>query len=232
VDDVVRLIALVSWFDEQPAWLAELVASLARCGVDHVVAVDGAYALYPQARGSSGSEQAHVVASSAAGAGIGCTVHVPRDRWLGNETEKRSFMFRLGHALATPGDDWLVVADADEVWEPAGSLRSELEAASGDVGEVLLYEQDRVTGAGVTSTMIRKCFRAQPSPVRVVGHHARYECADRVLWDAARPAAQEPSAWLSDVKVRHRPTERAAYRTDRRNAYYGLRSSVNLEFAA
>jgi hypothetical protein len=215
-----------------PAWLAELVASLARCGIDHVIAVDGAYALYPQARGSSGSEQAHVVASAALGAGLGCTVHVPQDRWLGNETEKRSFMFRLGHALAVPGEDWLVVADADEVWEPAGSLRSELEGADGDVGEVLLYEQDRVTGAGVSTAMIRKCFRAQPSAVRVVGHHARYECDGRVLWDAARPAEQEPSVWLSGVKVRHRPAERAAYRTERRNAYYGLRSSVNLECAA
>jgi hypothetical protein len=58
-------------------------------------------------------------------------VHVPQDRWLGNETEKRSFLFRLGHALAVPGEDWLVVADADEVWEPAGSLRSELEGAEG-----------------------------------------------------------------------------------------------------
>lgn len=225
-----RLVGLVSWFDEQPAWLAELVASLARCGIDHVIAVDGAYALYPQARGSSGTEQAHVVASAAAGAGIGCTVHVPQDRWLANETGKRSFLFRLGHAVATPGEDWLVVADADEVWEPAGSLRSELESADRDVGEVLLYEQDRFSGA--SSSMIRKCFRAQPSGVRVVGHHARYESGGRVLWDSARPAVQEPSVWLSGVKVRHRPAERAAYRTERRNSYYRVRSSVNLEVAA
>jgi hypothetical protein len=131
----------LSWFDERTDWLAELVASLAAVGVDHLVAVDGAYGLYPGARGSSGSEQASVVLGAAHGAGIGVTVHVPAFPWPGNEVEKRTVLFALGHLVAQPYDDWLVVADADEVWE-SGDLRADLADCAADVAEVMLVERN------------------------------------------------------------------------------------------
>jgi hypothetical protein len=222
----VRLIALLSWFDERPSWLAELVASLARAGVDHLVALDGAYGFYPQAKGSSGSEQAEVITGAALGAGMGVTVHVPHQPWFGNEVEKRTALFAFGNQIAEAGEDWLIVADGDEVWTDGHDLKGALEATALDVVEVVLYERT-VTGERGHSP-IRKCFRAQP--IRVMGHHARYVADDeRVLWDAARPGLQVEAETLWGVKVRHRPAEREALRNVNRNAYYKRRADLKAE---
>jgi hypothetical protein len=56
------VIACVSWWQEPPGFLAELVASLGRAGVDHLVAVDGSYG------GRFGGEAAGWVAAGDDGA--------------------------------------------------------------------------------------------------------------------------------------------------------------------
>jgi hypothetical protein len=216
----------LSWFDERTDWLAELVASLAAVGVDHLVAVDGAYGLYPGARGSSGSEQASVVLGAAHGAGIGVTVHVPAFPWPGNEVEKRTVLFALGHLVAQPYDDWLVVADADEVWE-SGDLRADLVDCAADVAEVMLVERNPEHGD--QSQMIRKCFRAQNGGIRVVGGHWQYySAAGECLWGPENVQADQ----LMDVRVRHRPGERGSDRTRKRLAYYDRRTQTGIEAAA
>jgi hypothetical protein len=40
------VVGLISWWDESPTWLAASITSLGRF-CDHVVALDGRYALYP-----------------------------------------------------------------------------------------------------------------------------------------------------------------------------------------
>jgi hypothetical protein len=59
-----RLIALLSFYDEPAEALAECVQSLARAGCDHVVAVDGAYALYPEGKPMSPIEQVGTIAEA------------------------------------------------------------------------------------------------------------------------------------------------------------------------
>src|SRR6266498_1360247 len=54
---LLKIIAILSWFDESPSWLSACVASLARAGCSHLVAVDGAYRLYPDGRPHSGIAQ-------------------------------------------------------------------------------------------------------------------------------------------------------------------------------
>lgn len=224
-----RLIALLSWFDERADWLAELVASMARAGVDHVVAVDGAYAMYPQARGNSDTEQAQAVTATALGAGMGVTVHVPQHSWVGNEVEKRSFLFAAGHLAAEPGVDWLWVCDADEVITQAAGVRDALEATSLDVAEVLLEEHVAQGEFEWNRAPIRKLFRAHPAGITVEGHHARYVDGDGgVLWDASRPVHVDAES-LWDVRVLHRPAAREAYRTAKRHAYYERRRDFALE---
>lgn len=216
----------MSWFDERTDWLAELVASLAAVGVDHLVAVDGAYGLYPGARGSSGSEQASVVLGAAHGAGIGVTVHVPAFPWPGNEVEKRTVLFALGHLVAQPYDDWLVVADADEVWE-TGDLRAELADCACDVAEVMLVERNAEHGD--QREMIRKCFRAQNGGIVVVRGHSRYySAAGECLWGPENVQADQ----LMGVRVRHRPGERGSDRTRKRLAYYDRRTQTGIEATA
>jgi hypothetical protein len=224
-----RLVALLSWFDENPAWLAEVVASLAGT-VDHIVAVDGSYALYPEARGSSGTEQADAVTGTAQGARMGVTLHVPQWPWVGNEVEKRTAMFALGHLAAEPGEDWLVVVDADEVWTHTAGLRDALARTDLDVAEVLLYERVAQGDHELNRSMIRKCFRAQPDGIRLVGTHCHYEAAVGALWNSHGP--QVPAEQLMDVRVRHRPAGREAYRTRRRLAYYDRRSQFGAEVVA
>lgn len=225
-----RLIALLSWFDERSDWLAELVASMATANVDHVVAIDGSYALYPQAKGSSGSEQATIMAAAALGARMGVTVHVPQWPWIGNEVEKRTAMFALGHVVAQAGEDWLWVCDGDEVITQAAGLRDALEDTALDVAEVMLREGVRQGEHEFNHQPIRKLFRAQPSGIRVEGHHARYVTGDDVvLWDAGRPDDQVEALSYWDVQVRHRPCEREPYRNAKRNSYYQSRTDLATE---
>jgi hypothetical protein len=219
-----RLISLLSWFDEDVAWLAELVASMARAGVEHVVAVDGAYVLFPQARGHSPSEQAQTVLATAAGAGIGVTVHSPAAPWAGNEVQKRSWLFAAAHLVAEPGRDWLWVCDADEVIT-AGPNPGELDASPAGAAEVLLVSDD---GAHP----VRRLFRAHPRGISVQGRHGRYVNGDGgVLWDSCDAPAEVEAANAWSARMRHRSSPRAAARSSARRAYYRRRDAQQLEAA-
>lgn len=108
-----KLIAILSWWEESPSWLMATVMSLPRLGVSHVVAVDGAYPGIEGATRWSGMEQSEAVSLAADAAGIGLTLHRPDD--LLSERDKRSVCFDLAIAVGTPMRDWVTVIDADEV---------------------------------------------------------------------------------------------------------------------
>lgn len=104
-----KIVLLLSWYDESPAWLSTVVTGFGRV-CDEVVAVDGAYQFYPDARPRSHPEQAEAIQQAAEAAGIGCTIHRPREPFTGNEVEKRNLTLRLA---ATVDPDWVLVADGD-----------------------------------------------------------------------------------------------------------------------
>lgn len=213
---------MISWYAEKPEWLAELVASLGAAGVDHVVAIDGAYAAFPDARGNSGSEQGAVVSATALGAGMGVTVHQPRnvDPWWGNEVEKRTALFTLGHHVAEAGTDWLMVVDADEV-VLSHINRAKLEAIEEDVADVTIVQGG--------SFPMRKMFRAQESGISVQGYHARYVTGDgRTLWGPGEEIDTLAGNML-DVRVRHRPDLRQSARRRDKEDYYTMRERLRLE---
>jgi hypothetical protein len=221
----VNLIACLSWYDEQPAWLAETVGSLARAGATHIVAVDGAYMLYPGAQPRSPSEQAHAIIGAAAGVGIGATVHAPPLPWVGNETEKRRWMFSAAALVAESLEDWLLVIDADELIHSASGLLEALQRTDLDVAEVLLG-----SAAGWAPT--RRLFRAQPDPIVVWRRHCLYQTRDgRVLWDQARPGAQVQAESIWDVRIRHRHDERDLRRQDHQRTYCVRRDELKAELA-
>lgn len=109
-----KLIACLCWYNESPSWLSACVASLARIGVDHVVAVDGAYSTFPDGRPRSNFAEAQAILMAADAVGIGCTLVQPQTLWYGGEPEKRTAMFRAASSLGTIGEDWLFCIDADE----------------------------------------------------------------------------------------------------------------------
>lgn len=229
-----RIIALLSWYAEPVAWLAELVASMGRAGVDHVVALDGAYWLYPRGQARSEGDQADTIRRTAAGCGMGATVCVPQTPWMGNEVEKRDRLFHLGQAVAEVGD-WLWVCDGDEVIEQAPSLHGRLRAA----GEV---EDYRVARAVLRVQMdpqgpeeffpIPKLFRVVDpyEPIRVIERHDRYVGPDGAqLWvdDGGGPVV--PWLDLEDVVILHRVHQRPAHRVLQRAAYYAARDEQAAE---
>lgn len=219
-----RLIALLSWYDE-PAWvLTELVGSLAAADVDHIIAVDGAYALFPGARAQSSSEQSQAILAAAQGARMGVTLHCPRDVWIGNEIEKRSFMFDLAHTIGDPGD-WFWVSDGDELVLEAIGLRAALERTERDVGEVML---DQISANGGTYGFpIRKLFRWQPSGIQVVGNHCTYMTDGQALW--APHGDLMPAEQLPFVRIGHRHDVRPPDRIRDRGRYYNARDAAAVE---
>ena len=134
-----RVIALLSWYDESPTWLAATVASC-RHFCDHIVALDGAFKYYPDGRASSGAEQQEAIVKTAEAVGLGVTVHVPARCWEG-EIEKTNVRFRLGEAIAEPEVDWFFVIDADSVViEAPPTVREDLQATPLDVGVISLAD--------------------------------------------------------------------------------------------
>jgi hypothetical protein len=224
-DPRVKVIGLLSWYEEPASWLAECVASMAGL-CDHLVAVDGPYARFPGAtrKPSSGSEQADTIARTSAGAGIGCTIHVARQPWWGNEVEKRSFMFDLAMVIAEPGVDWLVRIDADEVFTTVPpDTRTLLAKSDRDVAEVTMWE--RGTDDGQDSQFpLRVAFRALPD-IRIQQAHYVVtvpgpDGATRVLVgnDSVHQAELAEPLW--DVRLEHRTRQRSAMRRALKDQYY------------
>lgn len=227
-----RIIGLLSWYEEHPSWLAECVASAARL-CDHLVAVDGPYALFPGStrKPASGSEQPEVIMRTAAGAGMGCTVHVPRRPWWGGEVEKRDFMFRLGMTFAEPGKDWFLRIDADEVLShvPADA-RNRLAATGMDVADVTLFEreaQQKISDLAASDpdyrAPLRVLFRALPGIGVEQAHYvvtAVAESGRRVLCGNWFVHHLEPAEHLLDAVLEHRTQQRTESRKRQKATYH------------
>jgi len=224
-----RLIAILTWYDE-PAWcLTELVASLALADVDHLVAVDGAYMLYPEGRAQSPGEQAQAILAGAQGSGMGVSLYAPQDVWFGNEIEKRSFTFAAGHLIADPGIDWLWVVDADERIQETVGLRDALEATEFDVVSVLMDEVNDGTREGAFP--IRKFFRAQPTGIHLEDNHFTYLSGDGQLLFEGYCIARDGLVdcdHFGFVRVDHRGG-RSKLRNDQARIYYERRKQFASE---
>lgn len=231
-----RIIGLLSWYNERPSWLAATVASAAP-HIDHIVAVDGAYMLYPGGKPHSSTEQAEAVRQTARACGIGCTIHEPQTVWTQNEVQKRSAMFRLGEAVASPNEDWYFVLDGDEiVTDCYCDLRQTLTDTDLDAGTVTFWDDrdhqapdERPFVTGFTSEQpIRVLFRAIPG-LKVEGKHYCYVTPDgRYLW------GDEPCELALDVPLRieHRSTKRDLWRQKESKDYYATRDELNIEGTA
>lgn len=249
-----KLIGLLPWYMESPAWLAATVASLARC-CDHLVAVDGAYFLFPgaQERPSSGAEQAEAILETAHGAGLGVTLHVPREPFYGNEVEKRTLMLQLAQASATPEQDWLLSVDADMVVTKVDPLfRAKLESLEADVAEYKLYWLDDRHSTQVAQGIelepdIRPGYSPHRSLFRVL-HNMRSQwthwcyCGDRLdpetgqveetvfYWGKPDFEVQAPAEDLTDyLHVEHRHAFRSRARMVAAAQYYERRDASRVE---
>lgn len=220
-----KLIAILSWYDEPAEWLAACVASLCKAGVEHVVAVDGAYAAYPEAslNPRSGAEQHAAILETCHAMQAGSTVYSPFEAWQGNEVEKRSYGFRLAEQVAESGD-WYWVMDADQVVIRSSGLLDDLASTPLDVAESWFYERNALNDP--TRFSLRNLFRAIPG-LRVVGNHYTYMTMDgRRLWGDGR---LEPSL-ITRAEVEHRTWLRPRARQQKQNDYYRRRDMIGAEY--
>lgn len=215
-----RIVALLSWYDEDPALLHGAVSSVAP-HVDRLVALDGAYALFPGAQARSDPAQRQAIREAAGVTPV--TVRAPGEPWAGGEVQKRARLFQLGRRHVRGPQDWFVILDADEHWTRAPEDLHERLAATGlDVAKASASAK----GDPGSTAPIEKFFRALPG-LTVKGTHYHY-CAEGevVLWGGRQEA---PSLDLSGVVViEHREREDAA-RANRARAYYAVRDRARIE---
>jgi hypothetical protein len=246
---VVRLVStpkihgLLAWYDESPSFLAAAVASFAPV-CETITAVDGAYALFPDARARSLPIQAQVIQDTCDALGIGCTIHRPAEPFFGNEVEKRTLLFRLGAAVAETHRDWFWVFDADCVLtEYPSDLHDQLAECPTPAAEVLLWERRDYLGdhpeaarelsfptAG--ASRMRMLFKAHDK-LQAVGAHYIYGGFDvhgdwEYLWGPRRIGTCE-AATFESVRVEHRSIWRDKYRREAAQTYYEMRNELGVE---
>lgn len=228
-----KIIGLLSWYEENPAWLAECVASAARL-CDHLIAVDGPYAAFPGAlkKPYSGSEQVETIQRTAAGAGMGCTIHQSRQPWWGGqwggEVEKRDFMFQLGKTFASR-EDWFFRIDADEVLTdvPLGT-RHLLAETEHNVAEVTLWEREAsghigelVDTSNDYAQPFRCLFRALPG-IRIEQTHYTVTAAFNGERQTLHGLHEVPAETLWGIRLEHRTHLRTVARQRLKREYSGL----------
>lgn len=233
-----KVIALLPWFDERPDWLSAAVAS---CSLfcDHIVALDGAYLLYPNGRGSSPLGQADAILETARGCGMGVTVEVPKEKWVGNEIEKRNRLLELGRGLAGE-DDWFFWIDADMVVRNTpGDLRRRLGETDRLVGHVSLWQSVHPDETLADSEEWHEIDRQHPLFIRnvenltVLHNHWTWIGSHKgrgvVLRGATHTYELEPAEDLSDVVVEHRNKQRHKLRARAAREYYEIRDRAGAE---
>lgn len=227
-----HLIGLLAWFDEPPEILARCLVGLACGGVDHVVALDGRYALFPTDRDVSSPNEYAAILLGCRELGIACTISQPSGPWMGGEVEKRTALFAAGLAVSRPGD-WFWVQDADQ-WttECPDDLKDRLAATDLDAAEVMML--DKVAEAAAVANWparfsLRSLFRAQPIVVRT--NHVNYMTADgRHLWGRDGEGRVCNALDLTDcVTVEHHPQARQHDRLVAKLGYYHARDTAGVE---
>ena len=244
-----KIVGLCSFWDESPTWMAAHPAACAKF-VDHMIYVDGAYFLYDKDGASSGVEVHDAIARGCHAAGIGHTLYVPQTCWMGNEVEKRSFMFRLAESMTTD-EDFYCVIDADTfLTEGDGQLaRQDLERGEYDAYNVNLIErwdwnsgkdgalivpQDGHGAPNISDSKLTCVFRAIRG-LTVIGAHYLFAYPDenakwgfRALWG---PTTEWDVAEAGDLDLgfEHWSKFRPADRRKAAEDYYQLRDSLKVE---
>lgn len=101
--------AALPWWGELPEDLDRCVRAMANVA-DRVVALDGAYARYPNATPRSSDDQVAAIRDAAKAVGLECQILQPDRLWAG-QVEKRCYLL----AMASVGSNWVATVDADHV---------------------------------------------------------------------------------------------------------------------
>ena len=244
-----RIIGLCSFWDESPTWLAAHPAACAKL-VDHMIYVDGAYFLYDKDGASSGVEAHDAIARGCHAAGIGHTLYVPETCWMGNEVEKRAFMFRLAESMSTE-EDFYCVIDADTFLTGGDTVRARRELQSGeyDAYNVQLVERwdwnsgpdgalilpGEAAGAPSSSSSSLTCVFRAIRGLTVKGAHYLFGYEDpqakwgfQALWGPCTEYDVAPAGDLQ-LEFEHWSKFRPKDRREAAENYYRVRDDAKVE---
>jgi hypothetical protein len=231
----VRIFALLSWYDEEPEHLKRCVKSLAGFA-DVLVALDGAYATFPDAKPASSFVQRWALTDAVYESGLSYKTTEPYHPWE-SEVQKRATLFELGRRAGATPDDWFLIIDADmSLAEFKPEARGVLEATDLSVAEVRWHDV-QINDVRCSTYSFRSMFRALPG-LTVERTHYLYTvpldggyCNRRFLWHM-------PDGHISDeraldlteyVTLHHYNSSREPGRRSRALAYYRARDEAGLE---
>lgn len=229
-----RIVGCLVWADEDPQWLMAAVTALAPL-LDHLVALDGRYMLYPGAlsQAASSIDQSRAILEAAAACHLGVTLHRPEAAYVGNEVEKRQLGVRLAQLAKESDDDWMVVFDADMVarkFEPA-YIRNDLAGSDHLVAQYGLIEDPGSDGI----TAVRAIYRLTEGLEYGPAHYCVSAPASdgTRVWLWGNPGIHRPYVEALNLtgvlQFDHRNTNRTLARTERAREYYRKRDMLGVE---
>ena len=225
-----RVIGLLSWFDERPDDLRRAISSHAGF-VDAFVCVDGRYALYGSGTSTSAADQYAAIGETCTEHGLDLALVSRVAPWEG-EVHKRTALFRHGLAMAEIGRDWFWIIDGDnELMEHDGvdHFRAHLASTDEHVCEVILSEPGRMWQD--LRRPMRQLFRALPG-FAPYGRHwyyvAQVDGEWRYLWG---PQERDlvPAREMHGLVVRHHHVDREQARRNAAYSYYARRDERKVE---
>ncbi len=241
-----KIIGLLNFYNESPSWLATAVGGFGRI-CDTIIAVDGAYALFPGGRACSHPNQAEAIQTAAEAAGAGSIVFRPNEIWHGNEVAKRNQLIKLAGTLDLTSEDWLMVFDADchmLMCEP-GVIRDVLADTDKNVAtytyldgkdfmaDAKLHEYVAQAACDTEWTgQTRDVFRWNPT-LRVGPQHWLYSAVidGERRWIRGPETKEGVACELRrNLVVYHRTQDRARVRREAQDFYYKQREAYGVEF--
>lgn len=224
-----KIIALLSFYAERPDWLANYAASIATTGIRHIVALDGAYARFPDATASSGTASHTALHTECADHGIDLTLRVPAAPFAGDEIAKRNALYQLAESVSTDGEDWYLVLDADEwVTYSHPDLHDQVAALQVDAASVLITTRTSPLDRHPDDPTIiyRRLLRANHG-LRVVGQHWKNVMPNGVRYFTGQVRSDEGP--VLTLNVDHMTKLRDTERRHRAGTYYTQRDAEGWE---
>jgi hypothetical protein len=224
---VVRIIAALCWYDEDPAFLTRIVRSLNGVA-DHLVAVGGRWELFPEAEHDRADDEIAALEAAAAAIGLEMSLH---ERLVGawpSQVEKRDRMMQW----AAEHGDWILVVDGDEEITRADMdvVRAELEATDLHVAQALTVPMNRSWPYSEMPTHprpVRKLYRAG---TRVERAHNGYRFDGEWLQgDTAHVVPAEALDLSASLHVAHDNANRGKDRNGRSKTYRKQRREERVE---
>lgn len=222
-----KLTAMLAWYAENPDWLIDTVIDLSKIGVSQIVAVDGAYALFPGGGARSSADQGRSLRAATDLYNMALILVEPNEVWSGNEVQKRQFMLDIAVAASDPGD-WLVAWDADFVLEAwPGDVIGELSSCPHKDAFVDISFSD--APPGVESWYpLRNFMMAQPG-MKMSTNHYTYILPSGTHISVGDRTTCTSLSFRGRLKVRHRTNDRPKERRGRQVKYYEARDSGRVE---